>query len=306
MAMRRLRFEPGAVAAVAVAALLALTVLEPSGARADEEAVERGGVLAGAAGCANCHTAEGGDRLAGGRAIPTPFGTFRSPNISPHLEHGIGGWSDADFVRAMREGTAPDGRHYYPSFPYTSYTLMTDEDILAIKAYLSSQPAVDAPSRGHDLSFPFDQRWALYGWKQLFLEPGPFEPDPDRSAAWNRGAYLVEAVTHCGECHTPRNRWTGALDRSRWLAGTADGPEGETAPNITPHAATGIGGWSDGDLRFLLQLGMMPDGDVVGSLMHEVVEDGTASLPRDDLDAIIAYLRSLPPIENTEAPASRP
>lgn len=291
--------------AAALAVVLALAA-PASPAWADDETIDRGRILAGAAGCANCHTAEGGERLAGGRSLPTPFGTFYAPNISPHPEHGIGGWSDADFLRAMREGIAPDGRHYYPSFPYTSYTLMSDQDIRAIKAYLDSQPAVAEPSRPHDLDFPFDQRWGLFAWKLLFFDEGPFDPDLDRSEAWNRGAYLVEAVTHCAECHTPRSRWTGVLDRDRWMAGTVDGPEGETAANITPHERTGIGSWSDGDLRFLLQLGMTPDGDVVGSLMTEVIEDGTALLPREDLDAIVTYLRSLPPIENTEAPATQP
>ena len=142
--------------------------------------------------------------LAGGAALLTPFGTFYGPNITPDPDHGIARWSDADFIRAMREGTAPDGRHYYPAFPYTSFTLMTDEDLLALKAYIFTLPPAAVPSRPHDLSFPFGFRGLMWTWKLLYLAPGPFVPDPARDADWNRGAYLVEGVGHCGECHTPR------------------------------------------------------------------------------------------------------
>ncbi|MFN4087500.1 MAG: c-type cytochrome [Alphaproteobacteria bacterium] len=272
----------------------------------EADAAGHGEVLFKTSGCANCHTdARGGGRpLAGGLALATPFGTFYAPNITPDAEHGIGSWSDADFVRAMRDGVAPDGSHYYPAFPYTSYTRMSDEDMLAIKRHIFAMEPVAEPSRPHDLSFPFSQRWLMSVWKYLHFDPGPFVPDTARSDAWNRGAYLVEAVAHCGECHTPRGR-LGGLDRSRWLAGTVDGPEGERVPNITPDRETGIGTWPAADIAFLLDIGMTPDGDVVGGSMYPVVDDGTAALSAEDRAAIAEYLLSLPPIANPDAPATR-
>lgn len=284
-----------AVAATALASLPGLS----APAMAQSEVLERGAVLFAAAGCANCHTdrKNEGELLAGGRSLITPFGTFYAPNITPDPEHGIGDWSDEDFIRALREGVAPDGSHYFPSFPYTSYTNMTDEDMLAIKAYIFSLEPVAQEARPHELDFPYSQRWALPFWKWLHFEPGPkplAEGAPDDV---RRGAYLVEAVSHCGECHTPRDR-LGGLDRSMWLAGSTDGAEGEKVPNITPDAATGIGDWSVDDITFLLGMGLLPDGDVVGSTMWEVVSDGTDQLSAEDQEAIAAYLMALPPIEH--------
>jgi len=293
-----------ATAALGLGLGLGLAMAGPAAAVPD---VARGELLFHVGGCGNCHTdtPNQGAAFAGGRALETPFGTFRTPNISPDPEHGIGRWSDADFLKAMREGVSPGGSPYYPAFPYVAYTGMTDDDILSIKAYIDTLEPVAEPSPPHALGFPFNQRWGMWLWRWLNFEPGPFEPDPGKSEAWNRGRYLAEAVAHCGECHTPRG-FDGSLDRDRWMAGTRDGPEGDMAPNITPHAGTGIGAWSDGDLDFVLSDGLTVDGDVVGSVMYDVVEDGTSRLSADDRKAIIAYLRDLPPIENQEAKAKQP
>ncbi|MET4702173.1 mono/diheme cytochrome c family protein [Constrictibacter sp. MBR-5] len=288
---------------IAAAAVAALAATSPPAAAAESA---DGAALFDAAGCANCHTDTkgGGKPLAGGVALDTPFGTFRTPNITPDREHGIGAWSDADFIRAMREGVAPDGSHYYPAFPYTSYTRMTDADMLAIKRHIFAMEPAATPSKPHNLGFPFNQRWLMWGWNLLHFEPGPYIPDPDRSEAWNRGAYLVTAVAHCGECHTPRGA-LGNLDMSRWLGGNVDGPDGERVPNITPDRETGIGTWSASDIAFLLDAGMMPDGDVVGGSMYPVIEDGTDSLTGPDRDAIAEYLLSLPPVSNPNARATK-
>lgn len=273
---------------------LALAML-PVPAVADE--VERGAYLVAAGGCVGCHTVEDGedaDYLAGGRALASPFGTFYAPNITPDVETGIGGFSDEDFLRAFREGVAPDGRHYYPAFPYTSYTGIRDQDLLAIKAYLDSVAPVRRENRAHELAWYASMRWSLGPWKTLFFKPGEFVADPDRDKQWNRGAYLVRHLGHCGECHSPRNA-IGVVDASRELAGNANGADGESVPNITPHDS-GIGSWSSGDLSDLLEIGMYPDGDFVGGSMTEVVDHGTARLTADDRAAIIAYLQALPPL----------
>jgi mono/diheme cytochrome c family protein len=266
---------------------------------ADESAVRRGEYVFRAAGCLSCHTdaKAKGSALAGGRALKTPFGTFHAPNITPDPTHGIGTWSEADFVRALRQGVAPDGGHYFPAFPYAAYTRLADDDIKALWAYLHAQPAVARPNKPHELGFPFNLRFLVTFWKWLYFEPGPWRPDPARSAGWNRGAYLVEALGHCAECHTPRT-WLGGLDGERRMAGNRDGPDGEKVPNITPDAETGIGKWSDSDLTDVLRIGMLPDGDFVGSVMAEVVEHSTQHLTPEDRQAIIEYLRALPPVRN--------
>lgn len=267
---------------------------------------ERGELLLGLAGCVNCHTApdDGAAPLAGGRPLKTPFGVFYAPNITNDDANGIGGWSEEDFVRAIRHGRNPEGEHYFPAFPYVAYTRMTDADILAILAAIRARAGVAQPNKEHELNILFRQRWGMRFWKLLHFDAGAYEPDPSQSEAWNRGAYISEALAHCGECHTPR--WpTGGLDRSRWLAGTVDGPEGEVAPNITQHDGTGLGAWSDGDIAFLLTDGLKADGDVVGSVMYEVVENGTAKLQDQDIQAVIEYLKSLPSIENEAAPSAQ-
>lgn len=266
------------------------------------EKAARGAYLFSAAGCANCHTdrRNDGPPLGGGVALKSPFGTFYGPNITPHPVQGIGSWSDRDFLRAMRDGVSPEGRHYYPSFPYAAYSRMRDEDILAIKAYIDTLPPSDHPNRAHELRFPFNIRAGLVVWKWLYFEPGAMEPDLTRSESWNRGAYLVEALAHCAECHTPRTR-LGGLDRAFWMAGTASGPDGGRVPNITPDQATGIGDWSDFDILDSLQTGALPDGDFVGGSMADVVRFGTSQLTDEDRQAILTYLRSLTPIHHPAA-----
>jgi mono/diheme cytochrome c family protein len=273
----------------------------PQGAWAQGAAAAptRGAVLFATGGCANCHTdtKSKGPDLAGGAPIKTPFGTFYAPNISPHPEFGIGKWTDKDFIRALRDGVAPDGSHYYPAFPYTSFTHMTDVDMRAVHAHIMTLPPVAVKSRPHDLGFPFNIRFGMVFWKLLFLEKGPLKPDPVRSAEWHRGRYLANAVAHCAECHTPRN-FMGGLDRSRWMAGNAkgEGPEGEAVPNITPHPTSGIGKWKLGEITQSLEDGTLPDGDSYGSLMADVVEAGTALLSDADRRAIAVYIKSLPPL----------
>ena len=265
---------------------------------ADEAAVKRGQYVFNSSGCIGCHTdfKNQGKRLAGGRPLETPFGTFYGPNITPHKEHGIGSWSDAEFIRAMRDGVAPSGSHYFPVFPYTSFTKMTDQDMRDLKSYLFSLPPVARPNTPHDIKFPFGWRFLQIGWKLLFFDQGTFKPDAANSKAWNRGAYLVQALAHCRECHTPRNG-LGGFESSLEFAGTLDAPEGDLVPNITPHQKTGIGKWTNDGLYNFFVRGEYPWGDDVGGTMAEVVA-GMSKMTESDLDAIIVYLRSLKPIEN--------
>lgn len=279
---------------IKAASVFLLALMTAGTAHAQSGDAERGEYMLSAAGCIACHTVpDGGAFLAGGRELKTDFGSFFTPNITPDPETGIGNWTDADFVRALREGVSPDGGHYYPTFPYTSYTRMTRQDMLDLKAYLDTVPAVRNPVRDHDLPFPFSVRASMFGWKMLFFDDTPFVPDPDRSEAWNRGAYLVTGPGHCGECHTPRN-FLGVVDSDRPLAGNANGPEGEPVPNITPGPG-GIGDWSEDDIVSALEIGLLPDGDFIGGAMTDVVEESTSKLTADDLQAIATYLKALPP-----------
>ena len=274
--------------------------------------LDRGRRIFAATGGCTCHTNYPGEgdaapELAGGRALGTPFGIFYSTNITPDRETGIGGWSQDDFVRAMREGLSPAGAHYFPVFPYTSFTGLSDADLADLKLHLDSLPAVRRQNRPHDVHLPFSFRPAVAGWKLLNFVPGRLEEEPSSASssgasssgelATNRGRYLALAAAHCGECHTPRT-WTGGLDRTRWLAGSRDGPEGELAPNITPDERTGIGDWSIPDLVWYLETGLKPDGDDTQGLMSEVIRHGYAKLPREDREAIAHYLKSVPAIEN--------
>jgi len=276
-----------------------LTPVTP--ALAGEDAVLRGEYLVRAGGCFSCHTAPGGEPRAGGRALATPFGTFYSPNITPDPETGIGRWTDAQFLRALREGVRPDGANYFPVFPYPSFTGITDNDALAIKAYLISRPPVRQVNRPHDVAFPFSWRFLQSGWKWLFFTPGPFQPAPQRPAAYNRGAYLVTALAHCGECHTPRN-FLGAVRTGQRLSGTADGPDGQLVPNITPDPGTGIGKWEKDDVVELLKTGTTPEQSKVKGAMREVIQDGLKYLSDADLEAIADYLFAQPPIVHDVVP----
>src|SRR5262245_41331289 len=278
----------GALAA-ATLALLAGT----AGSVSAQGDAKRGEYLAKAGGCVACHTADAKDAVpfAGGRALKTPFGTFYGPNITSHPEAGIGRWAEADFIRALQQGVRPDGAHYYPAFPYPAYTKISENDLRDLWAYVHTLPASNRPSQPHDLHFPFNWRFLLVIWKWLFFTPGPFAPDPAHSPIVNRGAYLVQALGHCGECHTPRN-FLGATKRNRFLGG-GKGPDGKRIPNLTP---TKLKKWSDGELKDFLTTGFKPDGDVVAETMGEVINNTTSQLTPEDLKALIAYLRSVPAV----------
>ncbi|RMH47175.1 MAG: cytochrome C [Alphaproteobacteria bacterium] len=245
-------------------------------------------------GCASCHAVPGSeDRhlLGGGRRLATPFGTFAVPNISPDPVHGIGAWSEADFASAMLKGTAPDGRHYYPAFPYPSYARMRLDDVRDLFAFLRTLPPSDRPSPAHEIGFPFSVNRGLGLWKLLHLSPEPVLDMADASERVRRGQYLVEGPGHCGECHTPRDI-TGGLDLSRWLAG-APNPEGEgRIPNITPARLR----WSEADIAYYLESGFTPDYDSAGGGMAAVIAN-TSRLPAEDRAAIAAYLKAVPPRE---------
>lgn len=253
----------------------------------------RGEVIFHAGGCASCHAAEGASGaarlvLSGGRAFPSDFGTFYAPNISPDASHGIGGWSAQDLANAMMRGVSPEGAHYYPVFPYTSYVRTRPQDIVDLRAYLATLPASDAASRPHDVHFPFSIRRLIGGWKLLF-QSGDWVVQGDLTPQQTRGRYLAEALGHCGECHTPRNA-LGGPDRTRWLAGAAN-PSGKgKIPNITPGALT----WSVSDLIGYFATGFTPDYDSAGGPMAEVIEN-LSRLPETDRAAIAAYLKRVPP-----------
>jgi mono/diheme cytochrome c family protein len=248
-----------------------------------------------AGGCASCHATpnqEDRTRLGGGLALMSPFGTFYVPNISPDPNDGIGRWSEAQFVTALAKGTSSGGQHYYPSFPYTTYQHARIEDLRDLFAHLKTLPPVQGKARDHDMAFPFSVRRGLGLWKLLFLDGEPFRPDASKSAQWNRGAYLVNALAHCGECHSPRNFMGGIVTNQRFAGGP--NPEGKGwVPNITQR---GLKDWSEKDIAYLLETGNTPEGDSVGGSMVAVIRN-TSQLSPEDRDAIAAYIKSLPPVE---------
>jgi mono/diheme cytochrome c family protein len=259
--------------------------------RQDFTAVERGRYLADAGDCGACHTLPGsGQLLAGGRPIETPFGILVAPNITPDPETGIGARTDDEFVNSLRQGTGRNGEHLYPAMPYTYMTKMTREDALAIRAYLETLPAVRNTVRVNQLAFPFDLRSAMVAWDRLYFKPGEFRPVAEKSAAWNRGAYLVEGAAHCGLCHTPKNL-AGGDDSSQSLQGYA--LQGWFAPNITNDERVGLGGWSIDDIAAYLATGHNRL-TAAGGLMSEVVMRSTSKLKAEDLRAIATYLKDVP------------
>lgn len=303
----RMARDVGAVLLAGFASLLfaaSAAGLEPDPASPDP--VARGAYILRAAGCATCHTdvANGGASLAGGRMLPSPYGAIAVPNITPDRETGIGGWSDEDFIRALGEGKSPTGRVYYPAFPYAAYTRMRRDDMLDLKAYLDSLEPVVQADKPHELRFPFSLRLLIHPWRWIFFEHGPAAPDPALAPREERGRYLVEALGHCAECHSPRNM-LGALKRRRHLAGSRYGPGGDPVPNITPDRETGIGAWSEADLMFFLRTGFKPDGDDVQGEMREAIEDGLRHLTQADLEAMAAYLRALPAVRNAVTGSGR-
>ena len=253
-----------------------------------------------AGGCSSCHAVPKQPdrlRLGGGLAIPSPFGTFYAPNISPDPADGIGRWTEAEFVAAVTQGISPTGFHYFPAFPYTSYQHAKVEDIRDLFAYLKTLPAISGQVRDHDLRFPFNIRRNIAIWKWLFVDSKPITPDPSRSPGWNRGAYLVGGLGHCAECHSPRNFLGGVIAAQRFAGGP--NPEGEGwVPNITQK---GIGDWSEKDIAYFLETGTMPEGDSAGGSMARVIKN-TSQLGPEDRSAIAEYLKSLPPVDGPPRP----
>jgi mono/diheme cytochrome c family protein len=263
--------------------------------------VERGEYLAKAADCMVCHTAPGGREYAGGLGIRLPFGTLYSTNITPDKDTGIGNYSDQDFLNALHRGVRRDGARLYPAMPYTSYTYISDADALAIKAYLFSLPPVHAAAPINTLMFPFNQRWSMIFWSALFNPDARFEPDTSKNLEWNRGAYLAEALAHCGECHTPRNL-AFAVDNRKKFGGALTA--GWRAFNISSDRATGIGAWRDEDLISYLSIGHASGHSTASGPMGEVVDQSFSQLAPEDVRAVVAYLRSVPATVSLDLPAT--
>ena len=298
----RVGFLALAAAVTGLAVFLIVTVpaiIPGSALPAYSPDVGNGQMVFNAGGCSACHAAAGQDRtmLGGGLAIPSPFGTFYAPNISPDANDGIGGWSEADFVTALKRGTSPAGTHYFPAFPYGSYQRVGIEDIRDLFAYIKTLPPVPGRIRDHDLSFPFSVRRLVGGWKFLFLDRQPLSPDAARSAEWNRGAYLVNGLGHCAECHSPRNFLGGIVASQRFAGGP--NPEGEGwVPNITQK---GLRSWSEKDIASFLATGELPDGDSAGGSMVRVFKN-ISQLGDNDRAAMAVYIKSLPPVDGPPSP----
>jgi mono/diheme cytochrome c family protein len=272
---------------------------------ADTESITRGKYLYDAADCYSCHggpragqnsgVPSGSPKLpSGGLGLDTPFGTFRSPNITPDMQYGIGAWSQAEFKAALRNGIGRKGEYLFPVFPYTSFSKLTDRDMEDMYAYIMTLSAVPLPNKPHEAKPPFGWRALLIFWRALFFTAGPIRIETARGEDWNRGNYLVHAVAHCEECHTPRN-FLGGLKLSGSFSGNIGGPDKQNAPNITSDVKTGIGIWSIADIEQLLKTGMTPGSDIIGSGMKAVVQ-GTSKLTDADRHAMAVYLKSIPPI----------
>jgi mono/diheme cytochrome c family protein len=273
--------------------------------------LDNGKTMFNIGGCSSCHAVPDKDpqkvdrlRLGGGLDLPCPFGTFIVPNISPDPADGIGSWSEADFVTAVWDGTASDGSHLYPAFPYSSYRHMELSDVRDLFAYLKTLPPVAGKSAGHSLAFPFNIRRLLGGWKFLYLRGGPFVPDATKSAQWNRGAYLVTGPGHCAECHSPRNVMGGIIESERFAGGPT--PDGKGwVPNITPAGLQHENpAWSEKDIASFLKDGQNPAGDFAGGAMAEVVQN-TSLLSDDDRAAIANFVASLPPTQGPTPPPKK-
>jgi len=277
----------------------------PTGVPADFTATDplaRGRYLAQAADCEACHTAEGGQSFAGGRPFQTAFGTIYSPNITPDVKTGIGSWTDADFLTAVHEGRDKNGQHLYPAFPYAAYTYLTDEDVLAIKNYIFSLPPVSNVAPANTLRFPYNQRWLMTIWAALYDPNKRFEPVADRSANWNRGAYLVESLGHCGDCHTPRTLLQALNNREKFRGGMA---EGWRAYNLSSDPNSGIGSWSQADLLQYLSTGHSQNRGSAFGPMAQAVHLSFQNLTPSDLGAIAEYVRSVPAVSSPDLPAPK-
>jgi mono/diheme cytochrome c family protein len=290
--------------AIVAIALLGVTPLMP--ARAidiqDFDLIQRGKYLADLGDCAGCHTLPGsGDLLAGGRPLETPFGALLAPNITPDPETGIGAWTDTEFINSLTKGTGRNGKHLYPAMPYTYMTRVTRDDALAIRAYLDTIPAVRNPVQPNQLPFPFDVRASLLGWNALNFRPGEFQAVSGKSAAWNRGAYIVEGLAHCGLCHTPKNA-VGGDETSERFKGYA--LQGWFAPDITNDRRRGIGSWTVEDIVTYLKTGHNRFTAASGP-MAEAIMDSTSKFNDGDLNAIATYLKDQP-AETSAEPAGDP
>jgi mono/diheme cytochrome c family protein len=264
---------------------------------------ENGEIIFNAGGCSSCHAVPNQPdrlRLGGGLAIPSPFGTFYVPNISPDPADGIGRWTESDFVRAVRKGISPAGTHYFPAFPYTSYAHSTVQDVRDLFAYLKTLAPVSGKAADHDVPFPFNIRRNVGIWKLLFMDDRLSMPDQSRSPQWNRGAYLVNALGHCAECHSPRNILGGIIAAQRFAGGPD--PEGKGfVPNITQK---GLADWSVKDIDYFLETGSTPDGDNAGGAMARVIKN-TSQLSAQDRAAIADYVKSLPAVEGPPRPKKK-
>ena len=299
-----------ALAALAVAGLAVfwfLTRPQPAIARTDPSLESGGDAARGrtvffVGGCASCHATPGQEnplQLGGGLALKSPFGTFYAPNISPHPDNGIGKWTTADLVNALKAGVSPDGSHYYPAFPYTTYAKMTDVDVRDLMAFLKTLPKVAQASKPHDLPFPFNVRRGLGLWKLVNFDRSPLPPASGKGAGWARGRYLVEALGHCAECHSPRNVLGGIVASQRYAGGP--NPDGKGwVPNMT-QAKNGIGDWSVADIALLLQTGLTPSADAVGSNMADVVKN-MSMLGDADRKAMAEYIKTIAAREGPPRP----
>ena len=271
---------------------------------ASGELIERGRYLSIVGNCATCHTVEGGEPMAGGLPFETPFGTLYSTNITPDAETGIGEWTAEEFLASMRLGVRPDGTHLYPAFPYPSFTKVTDDDVIALFAYIRSVPAVRQPAPENELAFPFNFRALMAVWKGMFFDAGAYVADEAQTAEWNRGAYLVEGLAHCGACHTPRNSLGAEINDRLMAGGEYLDRVGEghyrpwSAPNLTS-SETGLSLWSDDDLQSYLQSGRNSFLDSFGP-MNEVIMNSTRHLSAADLGAMTTYLKALPAVSDGE------
>jgi mono/diheme cytochrome c family protein len=271
--------------------ILSLGMAGAASADPQSDLVARGKYLTDAGDCIACHQAPGGKPFAGGLRMSTPFGTLQTPNITPDKDTGIGKWTDAQFYQALHEGIAPRGKYLYPVFPFPWFTRVTHDDVMAIRAYLATVPAVHEYQNVNQLSFPFNIRASLIGWRQLFFTAKTFQPDPNKSAKLNRGAYLVEGLGHCAECHTPHDP-LGAIDQAKAFEGAKI--DDWYAPNISSDMSQGIGSWSEDALVEYFKTGVAPDKSIAAGPMAETIHDSLSKLTDADLHAIAAYLKQLP------------
>ena len=265
----------------------------------DSDSIIRGGYIARTSNCISCHTdvKDGSPLLGGGRPIITKFGTFFSPNITADPINGIGQWTLEDFRNALTQGLSPQGEHYYPVFPYTSFSAMSAADSEDLWRYLKSVQAFKTVNRKHQIKFPFSLSLAPRLWKMAFFSFKPLEFNPKKSLRWNRGMYIVEVLGHCQECHSPRN-FMGALSKKTAYSGAKHPTDNGYIPNITPDPTSGIGHWDEDDISWFLETGFLPDGDITSGVMAEIVETATSQLTTGDRQAIATFLKSLRPIKN--------